>query len=391
MRHSIRELQQTSWRSGRKRCPRERRPTVESLEGRALLSTAHHSGASGHALAAEAKKAPTGYQQINLVSDLSSEGASIVDSNLKNPWGMAYAPVSATLATGSPFWISDTATGVSTIYKVTPSNVVTKSTLTVTVPGATASSSGSPTGQVVNGTTSFVLSNGKPASFIFDTLQGTIAAWNSGTAAVTMVNDSSTATYTGLAIGTSGGQNYIYAANTRSSGGIDVYDSSFKDTNLAGNFVDPKLQKGFGKSFTPYNITNIGGQLYVTYVGPNGQGGAVAVFNTDGTFVRQIAANSKSGNLQAPWGVTTAPSSFGKFSNDLLVGNFGSGKIDAYNAKGKFVGQVTSNGHKAIVIPGLWALGVGNGQSAGSSGAVYFTAGINGQSDGLFGALQPAT
>jgi uncharacterized protein (TIGR03118 family) len=115
------------------------------------------------------------------------------------------------------------------------------------------------------------------------------------------------------------------------------------------------------------------------------------VFNTDGTFVRQIAYNGAGGTLQAPWGVAMAPSSFGKFSNDLLVGNFGNGKISAYNAKGRFVGQLTSNGHKAIVIPGLWALGVGNGQSAGSSGAVYFTAGINGQSDGLFGALQPVT
>jgi uncharacterized protein (TIGR03118 family) len=400
MRHSIRELQQTSWRSGRKRRPRDRRPTVESLEGRALLSTAHHRVAPGHALAAEAKKAPTGFQQINLVSDLSSEGASIVDSNLKNPWGMAYAPVSPTSPTGSPFWISDAATGVTTIYKVTSSNVVTASTGfnggdAVKIPGATASSSGSPTGQVLNSTTSFVLSNGKPASFIFDTIQGTIAAWNSGsgTAAVTKVN-SSTAEYTGLAIGSNGGQNYLYAANTRSTSGIEVYDGSFNNvtsTTFAGKFVDPKLKKGFVKSLTPYNITNIGGQLYVTYVGPNLRGGAVAVFNTDGTFVRQIAANGNSGNLQAPWGVSMAPSSFGKFSNDLLVGNFGNGRIDAYNAKGKFAGQLTSNGHKPLVIPGLWALGVGNGGSAGSSSLVYFTAGINGQSDGLFGALQPSS
>jgi uncharacterized protein (TIGR03118 family) len=107
--------------------------------------------------------------------------------------------------------------------------------------------------------------------------------------------------------------------------------------------------------------------------------------------VRQIAFNGAGGKLQAPWGVTMAPSSFGKFSNALLVGNFGNGKINAYSTTGKFLGQLTSNGRKALVIPGLWALGVGNGQMAGSSGAVYFTAGINGQSDGLFGALQPLT
>jgi uncharacterized protein (TIGR03118 family) len=396
MRHSIRELQQPSWRPTHQRTSRKRRPTVESLEARALLSTAHHLGAQGHALAAEAKKAPSGYQQTNLVSDLSSEGASVTDSHLVNPWGMAYSG-------SSPFWISDAGSGVSTLYTVTPANAVTKLSLVVTIPSTSTGSSGSPTGQVFNSSSSDFLipaPNGKTvnASFIFDTLQGTIAGWSPGSTggmntAVTIVNDSSTATYTGLALGNTGGKNYLYAANTRSSPGIDVYDSSFHDTDLAGNFVDPKLKKGFGKSFTPYNIANIGGQLYVTYTGPNLKGGAVAVFNTDGTFVRQIASNNTSarGNLQAPWGVTMAPSSFGKFSNDLLVGNFGSGKIDAYNAKGRFLGQLTSNGKKALVIPGLWALGVGNGGSAGSSSMVYFTAGIDGQTHGLLGALTPVT
>jgi uncharacterized protein (TIGR03118 family) len=392
MRHLFVELQQTSWRGARKRRIRERRPTVESLEGRALLSAAaHHLGADGHELAKAAKKAPTGYTQINLVSDLSSMG--VQDSHLKNPWGMAY---SAT----SPFWISDAGSGVSTIYTVSPSNAVTPPTsksLVVTIPG------GSPTGQVINSTSGFVVhypdGTSGPAAFIFDTLQGTIAGWNPGpsggpthTTAVTAVPAGSPPdVYTGLALGTSGGQTYLYAANTRSSPGIDVYNSSFKDATLAGNFVDPKLKKGFAKQLTPYNITNIGNQLYVTYTGPNLRGGAVAVFNTDGTFVRQVAYNAAGGKLQAPWGVTMAPSGFGKFSGDLLVGNFGNGRITAYNAKGKLVGQLTSNGKKPIVIPGLWALGVGNGQKAGSSSLVYFTAGINGQSDGLLGALQPVT
>ena len=384
MRHSIRELQQPSWRTGRKRRIRERRPTVESLEGRALLSTAHHPGPHGHDLAAEAKK-PTGYSQLNLVSDLSSEGAQATDSKLKNPWGMAY---SAT----SPFWISDNGTGVATIYAVTPANAVTKSSLIVTIPSTSAGSTGSPTGLVSNSTSSFPLASGGPAKFIFASLNGTISAWNGGTTA-TVERTISGAVFTGLALGSSGGQNYLYAANTRSSPGIDVYNSSFTQVTLAGTFVDPKLAKGFGKSFTPYNIANIGGELYVTYVGPNLRGGAVAEFNTDGTFVRQIASNNTraSGKLQAPWGVTMAPSSFGKFGNDLLVGNFGTGKIDAYNAKGKFAGQLTTNGHKAIVIPGLWSLGVGNGVSAGSTSTVYFTAGINNEADGLFGALQPIT
>src|SRR5262245_35506392 len=138
MRHSIRELQQTSWRSGRKRRRRDRRPPVESLEGRALLSTAHHPGAPGRALAAEAKQA-VGYQQINLVSDLSYQGAQVTDSNLKNPWGMAFS-------SSTPFWISDQGTDVSTIYTVDQTGKVTKANLVVKIP------EGNPTGQVSNST-----------------------------------------------------------------------------------------------------------------------------------------------------------------------------------------------------------------------------------------------
>jgi uncharacterized protein (TIGR03118 family) len=382
MRRFTQELLRASWQAGRKRHHRERRAALEPLEERALLSTAHHPGADGHHLAAEAKKAHGGYSQINLVSDLSSEGAQVTDSKLVNPWGMAY---SAT----SPFWISDAGTGVATIYAVTPSNTATKEALTVTIPG------GGPTGQVANTTSSFVMTDGSPANFIFDTLSGNIAAWNggAGTTAQTVATTSG-AVYTGLAIGSSGGQNYIYAANGGSSPGINVFNSSFHQVTLAGNFVDPKLKKGFAKTLVPYNVQAIGGSLYVTYRGSSSffaKGGAVAEFNMDGTFVRQLSYNKPGGKLAAPWGVTMAPSSFGTFSNDLLVGNFSSGRIDALNAKGKVVGQVTTNGKKPIVIPGLWSLGVGNGTKAGSANLVYFTAGINGQSDGLFGALQPVS
>ncbi len=238
-----------------------------------------------------------------------SEVVQVTDPNLKNPWGMAYAPVSSAQPTGSPFWISDTATGVSTIYAVTPSNAVTKEGLTVTIPG------GGPTGQVINSTSSFVLPDGSPAVFIFATLSGTIAAWNtgSGTAPPTTAQTMATvpgATFTGLAIGSSGGQNYIYAANGGSSPGITVFDGSFHQVTLAGNFVDPKLKKGFAKKLVPYNVQNIDGELFVTYRGNSSfyaKGGAVAEFNTDGTFVRQIAYNTPRGNLQAPWGVDPGP------------------------------------------------------------------------------------
>jgi uncharacterized protein (TIGR03118 family) len=391
MRFFIRELQQTSGRAGRRRQRRERRVAVELLEERALLSTAAQPhGDHGHAMAVDhAKKAHGGYSETNLVSDLASEVVQVTDPNLKNPWGMAYVPVSSAKPTGSAFWISAAATGVSTIYTVTPSNVVTIAPISpVTIPG------GGPTGQVANTTTSFVMANTKPASFIFDTLGGTVSAWNGGSAA-TIEATTPGATYTGLAIGSSGGQNYLYAANGGSSPGITVFNSSFTPVTLAGSFVDPKLTKGFAKTLVPYNIQNIDGELFVTYRGsssPSAKGGAVAEFNTDGTFVRQIAYNKPSGKLQAPWGVTLAPASFGKFSNDLLVGNFANGRINAYNAVGKFAGQLNIAGtRKPLVIPGLWALDVGNGGNAGSSSMVYFTAGINDQSDGLFGALQPVS
>jgi uncharacterized protein (TIGR03118 family) len=390
MRHVIRDLQQALRQCGRKRRVRERRPAVEGLEERALLSAGLHQSGRAHDDIASAKKANIGYQQTNLVSNLSSEDAQVVDSNLVNPWGLAFSAK-------SPFWISDQGTGVSTLYSVSASDTATKVSLTVTVPTTVTGSSSSPTGQVFN-SSGFLIPgpNGTSvsSSFIFDTLQGTIAGWNpksSGgmSTAVVMVNKGSTTEFTGLALGSSGGQNYLYAANTKASPGIEVYNSSFNQVTLAGNFVDPKLSKGFGKNFTPYNIVNIGGELFVTYRGSNGRGGAVAEFNTDGTFVRQIASNGPTGNLQSPWGVAVAPSGFGKYSNDVLAGNFGNGKINAYNLKGKFLAPLTTNGHKAIVIPGLWSLAFGNGQGAGPTNVLFFTAGINGQSDGLFGSLKP--
>src|SRR5262249_20928679 len=143
--------------------------------------------------------------------------------------------------------------------------------------------------------------------------------------------------FTGLAMASSGGQNYLYTADPRFVPGIDVFDTHFNKVTLAGNFVDPKLPSGFA----PYNIQNINGLLYVTYLTPASGGGVVAVFNPDGTFVRELARNGPRGPLQAPWGVALAPSDFGRFSNALLVGNFGDGRINAYNPRtGRFLGQL---------------------------------------------------
>jgi uncharacterized protein (TIGR03118 family) len=398
MRHAIGDLPQRLRRRWRQRLRHERRPVVEGLEERALLSAAHDLTVHDHIHAQRAKRTVSGYQQTNLVSDIRGM-AQFTDSSLKNPWGMAFSPTTATRP-GSPFWISNQMTGTATIDSVDQSNTVTQGSLkTVTIPTAGSSSPNGPTGQVFNSTgstTDFLLppsgSTPAPAAFIFDTLQGTIEGWSPNSTgglskAVIKVNNSSTAEYTGLALGSSGGKNLLYAANDLTSPGIEVYDGTFTRVTLTGNFVDPKLPKGD----VPYNIQNINGELFVTYRGSNFKGGAVAEFNTDGTFVKQIAANKSTGNLQAPWGVALAPANFGKFSNDLLVGNFGNGRINAFNAKGRFSGQLATTARKPIAISGLWSIAFGNGGRAGSPRDLYFTAGINGQADGLFGALQAIT
>jgi uncharacterized protein (TIGR03118 family) len=381
MRHLIGDLQQQFRRLRRDRRSRVRRPAVEGLEERALLSAAPHLDVHHHADARKSKTV-SAYQQTNLVSNL--PGSQLTDSNVVNPWGMA-------LSATSPFWISDEGSGDATIYQVDPSTgAVTKLGLVVKIPSPT-SGSGHPTGQVFNSSRTgfFMPGTSTPATFIFDTFEGTIAGWSPSTGAMTIVNNSSTAQYTGLTEGTSNGQTYLYAANDLSPSGIEVYNSSWSRVTLAGSFVDPKLKKGFARSLVPYNIQNIGGELFVTYRGPNFTGGAVAEFNTDGTFVRQVAYNSPKGPLQAPWGIAMAPASFGKYSNHLLVGNFGNGRINA--VKGRSLKPLTTVKGTPIVNSGLWALGVGNGGKAGSTGTLYFTAGIDGQADGLFGAIQAVT
>jgi uncharacterized protein (TIGR03118 family) len=359
------------------------------------MSASHDLTGHEHlAIAAKKAKTVSGYQQTNLVSDIAGV-AQITDPNLINPWGISF---SSAAPSGSPIWVSDQGTGKSTLYAVTPSDTATITPLVVTIPTVGSSSPSGPTGQVFNSTTGFTIPGPTTgsvvtSSFIFDTLQGTIEAWNPGSvggenSAVVVVNNSSTAQYTGLAAGTSGGANYLYAVNDLTSPGIQVYNSSFANVTLTGNFVDPKLPKGF----VPYNIVNINGDLFVTYRGGNGKGGAVAEFNTDGTFIKQIASNTtKTGNLQSPWGVALAPSTFGKFKNDLIVGNFASGLIDAYTAKGKFAGMLTTTANKKIKIPGLWTLAAGNGLKAGPANSLLFTAGIDRQAHGLLGTFQFVT
>jgi uncharacterized protein (TIGR03118 family) len=309
------------------------------------------------------------YTQINLVSDIPGNAA-LTDPNLVNPWGVSF---SAT----SPFWVSDNGTSLATLYTGTPSIT----SLVVSVPGR-------PTGQVNNGNSSaFKLSDGVAANFLFATQAGTILGWNGGlgtTAGTAFTNPDPNASYTGLAIGTSGGNSYLYAANM--AGTVDIFNSSFAPTTLAGNFTDPTLPAGY----VPYNIQLIGNQLYVTYVRYNAAGdeipsGIVDIFNTDGTFARRF---SSSGNLDAPWGITLAPSTFGVFGGDILIGNFLNGEINAFDPiTGAYLGTLNGGNGQPLANPGLWALDFRTGGAGNSTNALYFTAGIDDETHGLFGEI----
>jgi uncharacterized protein (TIGR03118 family) len=319
------------------------------------------------------------YIQHNLVSDIAGM-ADVTDSHLVNPWGIAESA-------SSPFWISNQGSATATVYNGSG----TASATVVTIPaGATKQSLTGPTGQVQNSSTGFVLSNGKAASFIFDTQDGTISAWNTGTVAAVMVdNSASGAVYTGLALYAAGPT--LYAANFN-SGKIEAYGTNFTAVTSSGGFTDPNLPSGYA----PYNIQNLGGKLYVTYAVQNaakngpvaGAGnGIVDVFDTNGNFLQRAASN---GPLNGPWGVGIAPAAFGAFAGDLLVGNFIDGTINAFNpATGASLGALQAQGGTAIAIPGLWALTFGNGKSGGDVNTLYFAAGIQSEAHGLLGSIAP--
>lgn len=314
------------------------------------------------------------YSQVNLVSDVSGLAAT-TDPNLKNPWGVSF---SAT----SPFWVSNQGSNTATLYDGA-GNIVPLVVSTPSIGFPTG-----PTGQVFNGTTSFHLSDGSPAVFMFDTLDGQILGWNggAGTHAVNVATIAG-AIYTGLAIASSGGANYIYAADN--TGHITIFDTSFSNvtgTTFAGKFVDPNSVSGFH----PFNIQNIGGNLYVTYAAVNAvgvglPGGFVDEFNSSGTFLKRIATN---GSLYAPWGITLAPATFGSFGGDLLIGQFGDGQILVYDpSTDNFLGTIDGTNGQPIVNPFLWSLEFRTGGTNVDPNALYFTSGYNNQLDGLFGEI----
>src|SRR5262249_55833672 len=279
---------------------------------------------------------------------------------------------------------------------------------------------GVPTGQVFNpnqpimangNSTAFSVTDGTTTAasvFIFATRTGAIAGWHPGVGAPIQTpfgmlsgvaevgfqaNDG--AIYDGLAIGDAAGAHFLYAADFH-NGKIDVIDGQFNKVALGvngfGTFTDPNLPQGFA----PFNIQNLGGKLFVTYAKQNaaatsdvaGPGnGFIDVFDTSGHLLQRLVSG---GALNSPWGLALAPSNFGSFSNDLLVGNFGDGTINAYNpTTGAFVGQMLDDNGNAIQIGGLWGLQFGNGVSSGPANTLFFSAGINSGRDGLFGSLQP--
>jgi uncharacterized protein (TIGR03118 family) len=314
------------------------------------------------------------YFQTNLVSDIPGL-ATITDPELKNSWGVSE---SAT----SPFWISNQGTNTSTLYSVTGGTNVSKVNINppsgfVAIP-TTASPPQGPTGQVNNPNMSaFPVGNGGnggSAHFIFANLNGTISAWDTGTTAFIQATTAS-AVYTGLAINSA--HDTLYAANG-ASGKIDVFNSSFAPTTLAGNFTDPSLPTGL----VPFNVQDIGGNVYVTYAA---SGRSAQISATAGSGV--VAAGSQ---LASPWGIALAPSDFGRFSGDLLVANFSyaDSAINAYDpTTGAFLGSIPFD-LSGNSPGGLWAIIFGNGASGGAADTLYVADGINGEADGLFFALQ---
>jgi hypothetical protein len=394
------------------------------------------------------------YTQTNLVSNTSG-AAPVTDPQLINPWGISRG-------SGSPWWISDNATGLSTLYD----GAGVKQSLIVTIPPADPTNknkpTGSPTGTIFNGSqTDFLLAAGKPAVFLFSTIDGTIAGWNPNVAvaqgaappsthAVTVVKTTDGSSYTGLTSAFIDGKRFLYAANF-TNGRVDVYDNAFQPVKLSKDRSDDEdssdhkqsdegssdhkqsdegssdhkksdedssnhngqfsenafFDESLPRPYVPFNVQAIGNDIVVTYAvhqegspfETDGPGlGFVDIYSSTGRLLRRLEHGDW---LNAPWGVALAPLDFGRFSHDLLVGQFAgggetqsSGFIAAYDlATGKFDGLLQDASGKPLVINGIWSLSPGNvgpanyDPAAAPAGEVYFTAGPNHGSGGLFGYL----
>ena len=323
------------------------------------------------------------YRVRKLVSDVPGAAAS-VDPNLVNAWGLAAGPT-------TPWWVADNGANVSTLYDGNGATIP----LVVKVNGA-------PTGTVFNGSADFVVSHdgaSGPSLFLFSTEEGKIRGWNPGvtppapsTRSFVVANRSyRDANYKGLAISSSPQGNLLYATDFH-NGRVDVFDAQLHVV-LKGSFVDPHLPDGYG----PFGVQALGGYIFVTYAKQDADAGDevagaglgfVDMYSTQGAFLGRVASRH---SLNAPWGLAWAPEGFGKFSGDLLIGNFGDGRIHAYEPQsgGGFLhrGVVRGKNSNIIEIDGLWAIAFGNDGAAGPSTSLYFTAGPDDEEHGLFGRI----
>ena len=365
-----------------------------------MVSTARSLGiaALGMFTFATAVSAQQHYKQTNLISNIPGM-APVTDPNLVNPWGMSRSST-------SPWWISDNGAGITTLVNGTGGAIplgqpcpAGANVNCVVVPSGDPNSSptGTPSGQVFNGTTSFELTPGNPARFIFVTEDGTISGWNGGPSAVIKVNTHGASVFKGVALATvkrpdGSLANQLYVADFR-KGRVQVFDGNFHRIGFGDDaFRDERIPEGYA----PFNVQNIGGNIYVAFAQADSQGhddvpgaghGYVDVFTTTGHLLLRL----QHGNwFNSPWGMTQAPTDFGMFSHDLLVGQFGSGQILVFNpVTGAFRGTLNDASDKPITIDGLWDIAFGGGGTSGSATGLFFTAGLNDEADGLFGMITP--
>ncbi len=360
-------------------------PRNRLLAGASLLAVpalvAAGIGVAAPASGAPAPAAPHGVTQVNLVSDQAGK-AQLMDPKLVNPWGLAQSPT-------SPLWSANNGTDSATLYKgPAGGSPVAKQGLEVDVAGG-------PTGQVFNDTTDFVVSSSSgsgAAPFIFDTEAGDVKAWNPNAAPTTALTVAHVrnAVFKGLALLHTPIGPFLLAADFH-NGRIDVFDKKFHRVPLPRPFfTDPRLPRGYA----PFNVAVIGNSVYVSYAKQgtgadevDGKGlGFVDRYTSFGLFPKRIASR---GSLNAPWGMTTAPSTFGRHAGDLLVGNFGDGRISTFDRWGHFDGLLRMSDGHPVAIDGLWSLIPGTATNGGP-GSVIFSSGPDGESHGLVGLLQPA-
>jgi uncharacterized protein (TIGR03118 family) len=357
------------------------------------------------------------YRMNVLVSDMPIRGMNpIIDPVLQNSWGVAFSPA------GSPFWIADNATGCATLYAGDGTKVALQ--VSIPLPGDMVPPTScnpvdpnnppmnaAPTGIIWNPSSAFIVPgtksttnlNGIQASFIFTTEDGTLSAWaggltppNQNNAVIAFDNSASGAVYKGLAYGVNVHGFFLFATNFN-AGTVDVFgpngpDGLFTAATTDGGFIDPDIPAGYA----PFGIESIDGNLFVSYALQNGAKhddvkgpghGFIDVFDTDGHLLRRFASR---GPLNSPWGMTRASFAFGRFSGDILVGNFGNGKINVFNSHGRFIDELDRPNGKPLVIDGLWKLTLGGGRES-SPDTLYFTAGPNDEKDGRFGTITPVS